>query len=61
MLRVAYLDLDEVRLAQGDELSIGFQFLYVPGLNQGQAVYCALLLQKARHEQRGIFKKTNMQ
>lgn len=45
MLRAPYLNLDEVRLAEGNELGVGFEFVYVPGLHQGQAVHRALLLQ----------------
>lgn len=46
MQQASYLDLDEVRLAQGNELGVGLQLVYVPRLHQGQAVHCALLLQK---------------
>ena len=41
----AYLDLDEVRLAQSNELRVGLHLLHVPGLHQRQSVHRPLPLE----------------
>lgn len=41
-----YLDLDEVRLAQSNELRVGLHLLYIPGLHQRQSVHRPLSLDR---------------
>lgn len=46
----AYLDLDEIWLAKGDEIWVGLQLIHIPGLHQGQSVHRTLLLEEETQE-----------
>lgn len=41
----AYLDLDEIWLAKGNEIWVGLQLIHIPGLHQGQSVHRTLFLE----------------